>query len=179
VLAGVLLFFGLASIGLPGLNNFVSEFLVVLGTFVTTKPYAVVAVTALVLSAIYFLWAYQRMMHGPPVIAGASDQEDDIQDAEGPEPGPAFSREERRGPLWDLTAREYLIVVPLVAAVLFLGLYPQPVLSRIDPSAGATCAGVVFHTAPDFRAAHAQAVRKCGFASARLYTLSGATSEGG
>jgi len=145
VLAGVLLFFGLASIGLPGLNNFVSEFLVVLGTFVTTKPYAVVAVTALVLSAIYFLWAYQRMMHGPPVIAGASGDEGDVEDANGPEPGPAFSREERRGPLWDVTVREYLIVVPLAAAILFLGLYPQPVLSRITPSAArvATCVRVV------------------------------------
>ena len=145
ILAGVLLFFGLASIGLPGLNNFVSEFLVILGTFVSTKPFAVVAVTALVFSAIYFLWAYQRMMHGPPVIAGASGDEGDVEDANGPEPGPAFSREERRGPLWDLTVREYLIVVPLAAAILFLGLYPQPVLSRITPSAArvATCVRVV------------------------------------
>ena len=133
ILAGVLLFFGLASIGLPGLNNFVSEFLVILGTFVTTKPYAVVAVTALVLSAIYFLWAYQRMMHGQPVIAGASD--DGPTDERAAVETPSFSREEHRGPLWDLTAREYLIVVPLMAAVLFLGLYPKPVLSRINPSA--------------------------------------------
>ncbi|HXY71816.1 MAG TPA: NADH-quinone oxidoreductase subunit M, partial [Actinomycetota bacterium] len=140
VLAGVLLFFGLASIGLPGLNNFVSEFLVVLGTFVTTKPYAVVAVSALVLSAIYFLWAYQRMMHGPVVIAGASDDGPGEGDEAASEP--AFAPEERRGPLWDLTAREYLIVVPLIAAVLFLGLYPKPVLSRINPSAARVTACV-------------------------------------
>jgi len=133
ILAGVMLFFGLASIGLPGLNNFVSEFLVILGTFVTTKPYAVVAVTALVLSAIYFLWAYQRMMHGPPVIAGASD--DGGGEGEEAAPEPSFAREDHRGPLRDLTAREYLIVVPLIAAILFLGLYPKPVLSRINPSA--------------------------------------------
>jgi NADH-quinone oxidoreductase subunit M len=139
ILAGVLLFFGLASIGLPGLNNFVSEFLVLLGTFVTTKPYAVVAVSALVLSAIYFLWAYQRMMHGPAVIAGASDTEESVD--EGGEV-PAFSRDEGRGPLWDLTAREYLIVVPLIAAVLFLGLYPKPALSRINPSAARVTACV-------------------------------------
>jgi len=140
VLAGVFLFFGLASIGLPGLNNFVSEFLVLLGTFVSTKPYAVVAVTALVLSAIYFLWAYQRMMQGPVVIAGASDDEPEEGDAAAPEP--AFAREEHRGPLWDLTTREYLIVVPLIAAVLFLGLYPKPVLSRITPSAARVTACV-------------------------------------
>src|SRR5205807_7075586 len=73
VLMGVFLFCALASAGLPGLNNFVSEFLVVLGTFVTAKPYAVAAVTALVLSAIYLLWAYQRMAHGTPAIACASD----------------------------------------------------------------------------------------------------------
>ena len=142
ILAGVLLFFGLASIGLPGLNNFVSEFLVILGTFVTTKPYAVVAVTALVLSAIYFLWAYQRMMHGPPVIAGASDDEPADDEAGGASSEPPFVREERRGPLWDLTAREYLIVVPLIAAILFLGLYPKPVLSRINPSAARVTACV-------------------------------------
>jgi len=135
VLAGVLLFFGLASIGLPGLNNFVSEFLVILGTFVTTKPYAVVAVSALVFSAIYFLWAYQRMMQGPPVIAGASEDEPSDEAVGAAAESPVFAREEHRGPLWDLTAREYVIVVPLIAAILFLGLYPKPVLSRINPSA--------------------------------------------
>lgn len=132
ILAGVFLFCALASIGLPGLGNFVSEFLVILGTFVTSKPYAVVAVTALVLSAIYMLWSYQRMMYGQPVIAGASDE---------PTGGEREAREHRPGRMWDLTALEYLIVVPLMAAILFLGLYPRPLLSRIEPTTSrvATC----------------------------------------
>ena len=134
VLMGVFLFCALASAGLPGLNNFVSEFLVVLGTFVTAKPYAVAAVTALVLSAIYLLWAYQRMAHGVPAIAGASES------GNGAAPGIHEQTGNGHGPgLWDLTVREYLIIVPLVAAILFLGIYPKPVLARIEPSAQRSC----------------------------------------
>jgi NADH-quinone oxidoreductase subunit M len=137
VLMGVFLFCALASAGLPGLNNFVSEFLVVLGTFVTAKPYAVAAVTALVLSAIYLLWAYQRMAHGTPAIAGAAES------GNGTAPGIHARTGNGHGPgLWDLTVREYLIMVPLIAAILFLGIYPKPFLSRIEPSAIRSCAVV-------------------------------------
>jgi NADH-quinone oxidoreductase subunit M len=136
VMMGLFLFCALASIGLPGLNNFVSEFLVILGTFITAKPYAVAAVTALVLSAIYLLWAYQRMAHGTPAIAGASD-------GNGAGPGPNEPSGNGHGPgLWDVTAREYLILAPLIAAILFLGLYPKPVLDRINPSAVRSCVSV-------------------------------------
>src|SRR5207244_7980745 len=72
IYAGVLLFVALSSIGLPGLNGFVGEFLVILGTFITSKPFAVAAVTGVVLSAVYLLWAYQRLMHGPPLISGGA-----------------------------------------------------------------------------------------------------------
>src|SRR6266516_7173335 len=72
VYGGVLLFVALSSIGLPGLNGFVGEFLVILGTFVVSKAFAVAAVTGVVLSAIYMLWGYQRLMHGPPAIAGGA-----------------------------------------------------------------------------------------------------------
>src|SRR4029079_7379491 len=75
VMAGVFLFVALSSIGLPGLNGFVGEFLVLLGTFAAAKPYAVAAVAALVLSAVYLLWGYQRLMHGPPMIAGGAVDE--------------------------------------------------------------------------------------------------------
>jgi NADH-quinone oxidoreductase subunit M len=135
VLMGLFLFCALASIGLPGLNNFVSEFLVILGTFITSKPYAVAAAAALVLSAIYLLWAYQRMAHGTPAIAGAADGNGST-----PELQDHVPARNGHGPgLWDVTAREYLIIGPLVAAILFLGIYPKPVLSRIDPSARQSC----------------------------------------
>jgi NADH-quinone oxidoreductase subunit M len=110
VFAGIFLFFMLSSMGLPGLNGFVGEFLVLLGTFIVSKPFAVVAVTGVVLAAIYLLWLYQRMMYGP-------------------------LREHGYGPLRDLTAREYAIVVPLLAAVLVIGVFPRPLLERIEPAA--------------------------------------------
>ena len=128
VLAGVFLFMALASMGLPGLNNFVSEFLVLLGTFASAEPYAVAAVTALVLAAIYLLWAYQRAFHGVPAVAGAADEPSIAGDGHG-RPAP-----EHHGGLRDLRAVEYAILVPLIAAVLWLGVYPKPLLSRIEPA---------------------------------------------
>jgi NADH-quinone oxidoreductase subunit M len=109
-LAGVFLFVALSSVGLPGLNGFVGEFLVLLGTFVVSKPFAVAAVVAVVLAAIYLLWAYQRMMHGPVV-----------------------NEEHRLLP--DLSRREYAILVPIMAAILFVGVFPQPLLDKIEPAA--------------------------------------------
>ena len=109
-LAGVFLFVALSSVGLPGLNGFVGEFLILLGTFVVSKPFAVAAVVAVVLAAIYLLWAYQRMMHGP------------------------VANEEHRL-LPDLSKREYAILVPIMAAILFVGVFPQPLLDKIEPAA--------------------------------------------
>ena len=65
MLAGTFLVAGLATLSLPGLAPFISEFLVLIGTFTRYPLAAVVAVTALVLAAIYILWLYQRMMTGP------------------------------------------------------------------------------------------------------------------
>jgi NADH-quinone oxidoreductase subunit M len=131
-LAGVFLFMALASVGLPGLNNFVGEFLVLLGTFVASKPYAVVAVTALVLSAIYLLWAYQRAFHGTPAVAGAA----------GAAGEPSGNGHIDARPARDLTVREYVVLVPLIAAVLVLGLFPKPLLTRIEPATKRTVACV-------------------------------------
>src|SRR5712692_2280544 len=72
VYAGVFLFVALSSIGLPGLNGFIGEFLVILGTFIVSKPFAVAAVTGVVLSAIYMLWGDQRAMQGPLPISGGA-----------------------------------------------------------------------------------------------------------
>jgi NADH-quinone oxidoreductase subunit M len=123
-LAGVFLFVALSSIGLPGLNGFVGEFLILLGTFAVNKVYAVVAVTAVVLAAIYLLWAYQRAMHG------------------------SLSDEEHAG-LPDLSGREYAILVPIMAAILAIGVFPNPLLRRIEPSVTNTvrCIGIAVQTA--------------------------------
>lgn len=68
VLAGTFLVAGLATLSLPGLAPFISEFLVLIGTFTTYPVLAVFASTALVLSAVYILWMYQRMMTGPVAV---------------------------------------------------------------------------------------------------------------
>ncbi len=109
--AGAFLFIALASIGLPGLNGFVGEFLVLLGSFLSLRWYAAVAVLGVVLAAVYLLWAYQRVFTGPLAV------------------------EENKG-LADLGFREIALLAPIVLLVLFLGLYPKPALDRIEPSVG-------------------------------------------
>jgi NADH-quinone oxidoreductase subunit M len=109
VFAGVFLFVALSSVGLPGLNGFVGEFLILLGAFAANEVFAAVAVSGVVLAAVYLLWAYQRAMHGQV-------------------------RNEEHGKLWDLTAREYVILVPILAAIVFIGVFPKPILDRINPS---------------------------------------------
>ncbi len=108
VLAGTFLIAGLATLSLPGLAPFISEFLVLIGTFTRYPAMAVFAVTALVLSAIYILWAYQRMMTGPV--------------------------KEGNERLRDLVPRELAVVAPLIALLLVLGIYPKPALDVINPA---------------------------------------------
>ncbi len=107
-LAGLFLFAALSSLGLPGLNNFVGEFLVILGTFSRSAVYGSIAATGVVLAAIYLLWSYQRMAHGPVV-----------------EPHATHS---------DLSVREYALIAPVLIAILVLGIYPRLVLDRIEPT---------------------------------------------
>jgi NADH-quinone oxidoreductase subunit M len=108
LLAAVFMLVMLSSVGLPGLNGFVGEFLILIGTFVTHRWWAVVATSGVILAAVYLLWAYQRVFHGEP------------------------SEENRHLP--DMTWRERGVMLPLVAAIVFLGVYPKPVLDRIQPS---------------------------------------------
>jgi NADH-quinone oxidoreductase subunit M len=98
----------LASIGLPGLNGFVSEFLVLLGTFRTHRWWAVVATAGVILAAVYLLWAYQQSFHGTPDEANARTR--------------------------DLRLSERLVVAPLLVLIVLLGVYPKPVLDRITPA---------------------------------------------
>jgi NADH-quinone oxidoreductase subunit M len=112
ILAGTFLVSAMATLSLPGLAPFISEFLVLLGTFSRYWLAAAFGVTALVLSAVYMLWLYQRVMTGP-VAAG----------------------NERIG---DLRARELVVVAPLIALLLALGVYPKPVLDLINPAVANT-----------------------------------------
>ena len=98
----------LSDIGLPGLNGFVGEFLVLLGTFITHRWWAVVATSGVVLAAVYLLWAYQRVFHGPARAINAGVR--------------------------DMTWAERAAVAPLLAGIVFIGVYPQPLLSRIQPA---------------------------------------------
>jgi NADH-quinone oxidoreductase subunit M len=109
VLSGFFLVVALSSLALPGLNGFVGEFLVLLGTFVVSGPFAIVAASGVVLSAIYLLWAYQRAMHGEPRVTAAVYR--------------------------DLSIREYAILVPVVVLIVAIGVFPKPFLDRIEPAA--------------------------------------------
>ncbi|MEE4023862.1 NADH-quinone oxidoreductase subunit M [Gordonia sp. PKS22-38] len=119
LLAGTFLIAGLATLSLPGLAPFISEFLVLIGTFTRYPVAAIVAASALVLSAIYILWTYQRMMGGPPRAVGEG-------------PGAAAR------PMRDLHGRELAVVAPLVALLVVFGVYPKPLLDVIDPAVGHT-----------------------------------------
>jgi NADH-quinone oxidoreductase subunit M len=110
--AAVLTFVSLSSIGLPGTNGFVGEFLVLLGTFQTHPLAAAISTLAVIIAAAYLLWALKRILYGP------------------------ITRVENRS-LRDLTPREYTVLVPLLVLILWLGLYPQPVLRRLQPAARA------------------------------------------
>ncbi len=112
VLAGTFLVAGLATLSLPGLAPFISEFLVLIGTYTRYPVLAVLAASALVLSAIYVLWTYQRMMTGP--VADGNER------------------------LRDLVPRELAVVTPLIVLLLVLGVYPKPALDVIDPAVGHT-----------------------------------------
>jgi NADH-quinone oxidoreductase subunit M len=98
----------LSSIGLPGLNGFVGEFLVLIGTFVTRRWWAVPATAGVILAAVYLLWAYQRVFHGVP------------------------SGENERFP--EMTWRERAFMAPLLLLIVLLGVFPKPILDRVEPS---------------------------------------------
>jgi NADH-quinone oxidoreductase subunit M len=112
VLAGLFLISGLAMLSLPGLSTFVSEFLVLIGTFSRYKVAAVIATAGIILAAIYVLWMYQRAMNGPV-------------------------RDEVKG-MPDLRPRELLAVAPLVVLLIGAGVYPKPVLDIINPAVRVT-----------------------------------------
>jgi NADH-quinone oxidoreductase subunit M len=98
----------LSSIGVPGLNGFVGEFLILIGSFENARWWVVVGTTGVILAALYLLWAYQRVFHGEVDEANASFPE--------------------------ITPREGMILLTFIAAIVFTGVYPKPMLDRIEPS---------------------------------------------
>ena len=106
----------LSSIGVPGLNGFVGEFLVLIGSFLTARWWTVVAASGVILAALYLLWAYQRVFHGEP-------DEDNKTFAE-------------------LRWKEGMVLLPFIAAIVFCGVYPKPMLDRIQPSVKALIAHI-------------------------------------
>jgi NADH-quinone oxidoreductase subunit M len=105
-------FFGLvtmSSIGLPALNGFVGEFLILLGAFLANPAMAIVATSGVVLGAVYMLWMFRRVFFGP------------------------LDSPENRG-LIDLGLREKLVMAAIAVPILWIGVYPETFLRRIEPS---------------------------------------------
>jgi len=120
VLAGVFLVAGMASLALPGTSPFVSEFLVLLGTFTVNKPVAIIATAGIILAAAYVLWMIQRTTQGTlnPALESVTPMKKDI------------------------SRREIAVVTPLVVLLLVLGIYPKPVLDVINPAVQATMSDI-------------------------------------
>jgi NADH-quinone oxidoreductase subunit M len=110
IFATIFMIVTLSSIGLPGTNGFVGEFLVLLGAFESNlRWYAVIATSGVILSAVYMLWMFQRVMFGE--LDNPKNQK-----------------------LKDLNAREIAIMVPLVALIFIMGVYPTPFLDKMAPA---------------------------------------------
>jgi NADH-quinone oxidoreductase subunit M len=101
--------FTLSSIGLPPLNGFVGEFMILVGAFQSHQVYAILATGGVVLGAIYMLWMYQRVFYGE------------------------VTHEVNRG-LKDLVPREIVVFAPLIVMVFLMGVYSKPIISRMEPS---------------------------------------------
>jgi NADH-quinone oxidoreductase subunit M len=113
IFSAALLAVGFSSIGLPGLNGFVGEFLIMLGAFSVTPLWTAAAATGVILGAIYMLWMVRRVIFGP--LANPENQK-----------------------LTDLNGREILILAPILALIVLMGIYPQPFLDRMKPAVDLT-----------------------------------------
>jgi NADH-quinone oxidoreductase subunit M len=131
VYSAIFLVVMLSSVGLPGTNGFVGEFLVLLGAFRANAWWAAIAATGVILSACYMLWMFQRVIFGP------------------------VTHEENRD-LKDLSLRERLVFAPLLILIFWMGLMPQPFIDRMQPALNRTlelskqraAAAAVMHTLP-------------------------------
>ena len=98
-----------ASVGLPGLNGFIGEFLILVGAFGVTPGWTAAAATGVILGAVYMLWMYRRFIFGP--VKNSANEA-----------------------LADLNGREVLLLAPIVLLIVVMGIYPQPLLRRMEPA---------------------------------------------
>lgn len=108
-LTAAFVFVTMASVGLPGLNGFIGEFLMLLGAFGASKAIGLIATTGVIWSACYMLWLVSRTFFGE------------------------ITRPENQG-FKDLTFREAVVILPLAAVIAWTGFFPQSVLSKVEPS---------------------------------------------
>jgi NADH-quinone oxidoreductase subunit M len=154
LLGGFFLVATMATIALPGTNSFVSEFMVLIGTFSRHPAWGSIATTGIIFAAVYMLWIFQRTMTGPVRGAGVLQQDpvdapvsggagrlggsvpvggSTVQTAvQSQTPAPAKVR------FGDLSKREIAVLTPLVVLIILLGVYPKPVLDVINPTAEQT-----------------------------------------
>ncbi|MEK6718921.1 MAG: hypothetical protein AABZ16_15660, partial [candidate division NC10 bacterium] len=123
-----------SSIGLPGLNGFVGEFLILVGTFRVNVLYAVLATSGVILAAVYMLWMFQRVMFGK------------------------VTHEANRR-LTDLTAREVAVLVPVLLFIVWIGIYPRPFLATTEASVKQLLAQVHIRYRADDRGAESREPR--------------------
>ena len=109
VFAAFFMVVALSSIGLPGTNGFVGEFTILLGTFKSNVAYAVLAAAGIILAAVYMLWMYQRVMFGK--VTNPENEK-----------------------LKDINWREKIVLIPLILAIFWIGVYPKPFFTRMEPS---------------------------------------------
>ena len=112
ILAWTFFIAGLSSLALPGLSSFVSEFLVLVGTYTRYPVAAILGTFGIILAALYILIPVQKALHGPITSGNES--------------------------LPDLTRREKIAIAPVIAIIIALGFYPKPALDLINPAAKAT-----------------------------------------
>ena len=98
----------LSSIGVPGLNGFIGEYLILIGSFMSARWWTVVATAGVILAALYLLWAYQRVFHGEPDDANRGFPE--------------------------IKFREGAVLAVFIGLIVFTGVYPKPLLDRVEPS---------------------------------------------
>ncbi|MEK7446398.1 MAG: proton-conducting transporter membrane subunit, partial [candidate division NC10 bacterium] len=125
----IFLIVSLSSLGLPGLNGFVGEFLILVGAFQWNRAVAALATTGVIFAAVYMLWMYQRVVFGE------------------------VTREENRR-LPDLSPREWVVLLPVLLFIVWIGVYPAPftgvtetsvqaLLAQVQAKAAATTAAMV------------------------------------
>ena len=107
-MGAIAMFFIIASLGMPGLGNFVGEFLILMGAFGVNKLIAVLATVGLVTGAIYALMAMQKVFQGTPQRSDAN-------------------------PMPDLGMRELIAMIPMMIGLTYIGVYPQPVFDLVGP----------------------------------------------